>query len=82
MLYKSLYQAIIEPAEEKDNEGSGVDLSPVSPKGEKPRPFSNKIILGNSTRLQCRKEGNKMPSPLGEGQTDMPINHDHLGEVC
>jgi len=22
-----------------------------------------------------------MPSPLGEGQTDMPINHDHLGEV-
>jgi hypothetical protein len=22
-----------------------------------------------------------MPSPLGEGQTDMPINHAHLGEV-
>ncbi len=22
-----------------------------------------------------------MPSPLGEGQTDMPINRDHLGEV-
>ncbi len=22
-----------------------------------------------------------MPSPLGEGQTDMPINHHHLGEV-
>ena len=22
-----------------------------------------------------------MPSPLGEGQTDMPINRHHLGEV-
>jgi hypothetical protein len=22
-----------------------------------------------------------MPSPLGEGQTDTPINHVHLGEV-
>jgi hypothetical protein len=22
-----------------------------------------------------------MPSPLGEGQTDTPINHHHLGEV-
>lgn len=22
-----------------------------------------------------------MPSPFGEGQTDMPINHHHLGEV-
>jgi len=22
-----------------------------------------------------------MPSPSGEGQADMPINHDHLGEV-
>lgn len=22
-----------------------------------------------------------MPSPLGEGQTDTPINRDHLGEV-
>jgi hypothetical protein len=22
-----------------------------------------------------------MPSPLGEGQTNMPINHDNLGEV-
>lgn len=22
-----------------------------------------------------------MPSPLGEGQTDMPINRDYLGEV-
>ena len=31
---------IIERGEEKDNEGSGIDLSPVSPKGEKPRPPS------------------------------------------
>lgn len=23
-----------------------------------------------------------MPSPLGEGQTDMPINHLYLGEVA
>jgi len=32
------------------------DLSPVSPKGEKPRPFSNRIFLENSTRRWCRKE--------------------------
>jgi hypothetical protein len=23
-----------------------------------------------------------MPSPLGEGQTDMPISYHYLGEVC
>lgn len=28
-----------------------------------------------------RKEVNKMPSPVGEGQTDTPINHAYLGEV-
>jgi len=42
-----------------------IDLSPVSPKGEKPRPSANRITLGNSTRRWCRKEVNSMPSPLG-----------------
>ena len=28
-----------------------------------------------------RKEINSVPSPFGEGQTDTPINHGHLGEV-
>jgi hypothetical protein len=33
-------------------------------------------------RRQCRKEVNTMPSPLGEGQIDTPINRHHRGEVA
>jgi len=74
--------SIIERGEEKDNGGEGIDLSPVSPKGEKPRPLEMGLCLGNSTCRQRRKEVNSVPSPLGEGQTDMPINRRYLGEVC
>ena len=58
-------------------------IKPLSrlPHGGDASCSSNKLQLGNSTTLSPRKGLNPMPSPLGEGQTDMPINHLHLGEV-
>jgi len=55
--------------------------SPVSPKGERLRHPRTEPRLGNPTRHRRRKEVNSMPSPLGEGQTDMPINLANQGEV-
>jgi len=40
-----------------------------------------KLFFGNPTRHPHRKEVKPMPSPLGDGQTDMPINHHNLGEA-
>jgi len=66
-----------------------IDLSPVSPKGEKPRPSANSIVLGNSTRPSVQKRSQlsaiSFRSPTGcfaKGQSDVPTNHGHLGEVC
>jgi hypothetical protein len=55
--------------------------SPVSPKGEKPFAPKTNIGLEIQQPRQPGKEDNSMPSPLGEGQTDMPINYLHQGEV-
>jgi hypothetical protein len=57
-------------------------LGYASPKGEKPVPAETEPTFGNSTTPSHRKGLVTMPSPLGEGQTDMPINHAHLGEVA
>lgn len=45
------------------------DPSPLSPKGEK------------LVRHRTRTKAVTIPSPLGEGQTDMPINQADQGEV-
>jgi len=45
----------------------------MSPKGEMPFAPQAKHFLGNSTAPSTRKGFNPMPSPLGEGQADMPI---------
>ena len=39
------------------------------------------IILETQYAYQRRKEADPMPSPLGEGQTDTPINRHNQGEV-
>jgi hypothetical protein len=39
------------------------------------------VDLQNHHPHQRRKETDSMPSPFGEGQTDMPINRHNRGEV-
>ncbi len=68
------------PLREGDGKGHPKPLSRL-PQGGEAKTSSNKIILGNPTRLSGRKEINSIPSPLGEGQTDTPINHANQGEV-
>ena len=43
--------------------------------------MQNGNLLWKPDTPSARKEVNSLPSPFGEGQTDMPINHVHLGEV-
>ncbi|MDP1715121.1 MAG: hypothetical protein Q8L41_10295 [Anaerolineales bacterium] len=40
------------------------------------------VRIKESDQHQRRKEADSMPSPLREGQTDTPINHNNEGEVC
>jgi len=55
--------------------------SPVSPKGRSKR-LLKQALLWKPNLLVDRIEANHMPSPLGEGQTDTPINRHNRGEVC
>jgi hypothetical protein len=63
---------------EKD---SSQNPSPVSPGGERLKPSSHEILTCTPTHPSRRKEIDTIPSPLGEGQTDTPINHLNQGEV-
>ena len=49
--------------------------------GRSQSPLKPNIDLETQPAHEHRKEVNSMPSPFGEGQTDMPINHHPLGEV-
>ena len=55
--------------------------SPVSPKGERLKPFSSQALFWKPSTPSGRKEVKPIPSPFGEGQTDTPINHFNQGEV-
>jgi len=54
---------------------------PSPPRGRSQNLPETELDLETQHAYQRRKEVNSMPSPFGEGQTDMPINHHHLGEV-
>ena len=51
------------------------------PQGGEAQTSSNETLTWKPNTPSGRKEVKPMPSPFGEGQTDMPINHHHLGEV-
>ncbi len=50
-------------------------------KGRSPNPHQPNHNLEIQLAHQSRKEIVSIPSPLGEGQSDMPINHHNQGEV-
>jgi len=49
--------------------------------GEKPHAPQTNTDLETQYVYQPRKEVNLIPSPFGEGSTDMPIDHHPQGEV-
>jgi hypothetical protein len=55
-------------------------LSP--PRGRSPSHPQTKHTLGNSTPHHAEKKSTQCPLPLGEGQTDTPINRHNRGEVA
>jgi len=60
-----------------DSRGAGVTKN-----GLVDIPSRDRFTFNPTTSAPADKIGfNSMPSPLGEGQTDMPINRHDLGEV-
>ena len=53
---------------------------PSPPRGRS-QYIQNQTHIWKLNTPSHRKEINKMPSPMGEGQTDMPINRHNRGEV-
>jgi len=47
--------------------GPTTNPSPVSPTGEKPKPFETEPIFGNSTTHHAEKKPSPCPLPLGRG---------------
>jgi len=68
------------PTKSRHNRGEGETPLPSPPRGRRYVLLKPIIDLENQHAYQPRKEVNKMPSPLGEGQTDMPINRHNRGE--
>ena len=57
------------------------ECSAIPKWGEAKTLLKPNIDLENQHAHQPRKEIVPVPSPVGEGQTDTPINHYPLGEV-